>query len=167
MNVVAKESVALRRMTAKDNAAIASVIRQVSAEYGLTADKGYTVADPNLDELYQLYSQKGAAYWVVEFEGVVVGGGGVAPLSCSEPDICELQKMYFLPSARGRGLAKKLALLALDHARVQGFTRCYLETTEFLKEAIGLYEHLGFKHISEPLGCTGHVDCEVRMLKTL
>ncbi|ECF7150528.1 GNAT family N-acetyltransferase, partial [Salmonella enterica] len=22
-------------------------------------------------------------------------------------------------------------------------------------------------HISEPLGCTGHVDCEVRMLKDL
>lgn len=41
----------------------------VSAEYGLTADKGYTVADPNLDELYELYSQPGSAYWVVEKEG--------------------------------------------------------------------------------------------------
>jgi len=167
MNVVAKQSLTLRRITAGDNAAIASVIRQVSAEYGLTADKGYTVADPNLDELYQLYSQPGHAYWIIEQDGCVVGGGGVAPLSCSEADICELQKMYFLPSARGQGLAKKLALLALDHARTQGFTRCYLETTAFLKEAIGLYEHLGFAHISAPLGCTGHVDCEVRMLKTL
>ncbi|NCB90458.1 MAG: GNAT family N-acetyltransferase, partial [Gammaproteobacteria bacterium] len=27
--------------------------------------------------------------------------------------------------------------------------------------------HLGFEHISEALGCTGHVDCEVRMLKPL
>ena len=97
----------------------------------------------------------------------MVGGGGVAPLSCSEPDICELQKMYFLPSVRGQGLAKKLALIALEHARTQGFKRCYLETTAFLKEAIGLYEHLGFTHIDAPLGCTGHVDCEVRMLKTL
>ncbi|MBX4564747.1 acetyltransferase, partial [Klebsiella pneumoniae] len=24
-----------------------------------------------------------------------------------------------------------------------------------------------FEHIDGPLGCTGHVDCEVRMLKTL
>jgi GNAT superfamily N-acetyltransferase len=40
------------------------------------------------------------------------------------------------------GLAKKLALLALDYAREQGFKRCYLETTAFLTEAIGLYEHL-------------------------
>ena len=157
----------LRRISADDNAAIANVIRQVSAEHGLTADKGYTVADPNLDELFQLYSQPGHAYWVVEYDGQVVGGGGVAPLTCSAPDICELQKMYFLPAMRGKGLAKKLALTALDHAREQGFKRCYLETTAFLKEAIGLYEHLGFEHIDAPLGCTGHVDCEVRMLKSL
>ncbi|MCM6435235.1 GNAT family N-acetyltransferase [Klebsiella pneumoniae] len=150
MNTSVPAATLLRRITAADNAAIARVIRQVSAEYGLTADKGYTVADPNLDELYELYSQPGSAYWVVEQEGEVVGGGGVAPLACSEPDICELQKMYFMTSARE-----------------QGFKRCYLETTAFLTEAIGLYEHLGFEHIDGPLGCTGHVDCEVRMLKTL
>ena len=164
MNLAAPQTFTLRRIASQDNAAIAAVIRQVSAEYGLTADKGYTVADPNLDELYELYSQPGSAYWVVEKEGEVVGGGGVAPLACSEPDICELQKMYFMTSARGQGLAKKLAL---DYAREQGFKRCYLETTAFLTEAIGLYEHLGFEHIDGPLGCTGHVDCEVRMLKTL
>ena len=55
--------------------------------------------------------------------------------------------------------------MALEHAREQGFKQCYLETTAFLTEAIRLYEHLGFEHISEALGCTGHVDCEVRMLK--
>jgi N-acetylglutamate synthase and related acetyltransferases len=157
----------LRRIIAQDNPTIALVIRQVSAEYGLTADKGYTVADPNLDELFQLYSQQGHAYWVLEDDGKIVGGGGIAPLQCSETDICELQKMYFLPSARGKGMAKKLALMAMEHAREQGFKRCYLETTAFLTEAIALYEHLGFEHIDGPLGCTGHVDCEVRMLKAL
>lgn len=167
MNIAAPVELALRRIAPQDNPAIARVIREVSAEYGLTADKGYTVADPNLDELYQLYSQPGHAYWVVEMDGCVVGGGGVAPLSCSEPDICELQKMYFLPVVRGKGLAKRLALQAMDFAREQGFARCYLETTAFLTEAIALYERLGFEHISEPLGCTGHVDCEVRMLKSL
>lgn len=157
----------LRPLQEKDNPAIARVIREVSAEFGLTADKGYTVADPNLDVLFQLYSQPRHAYWVVEQDGHVVGGGGVAPLTGSEPDICELQKMYFLPAIRGKGLARQLALSALDFAREQGFTRCYLETTAFLKDAIALYERLGFAHIDGPLGCTGHVDCEVRMLKSL
>lgn len=51
--------------------------------------------------------------------------------------------------------------------RVLRVLNAVTETTAFLKEAIGLYEHLGFTHIDAPLGCTGHVDCEVRMLKTL
>ena len=167
MNNIAPQSPVMRRLTFQDNPAIVRVIRQVSDEYGLTADKGYTVADPNLDELYQVYSQPGHAYWVVEYDGEVVGGGGIAPLTGSESDICELQKMYFLPAIRGKGLAKKLALKAMEEAREMGFKRCYLETTAFLKEAIGLYEHLGFQHIDYALGCTGHVDCEVRMLREL
>ncbi|MGP6489800.1 N-acetyltransferase [Duffyella gerundensis] len=157
----------LRPMVASDNPSVARVIRTVSAEFGLTADKGYTVADPNLDRLFELYSEANSAYWVVEMDGEVVGGGGIAPLLCSAPDICELQKMYFLPQLRGLGLARRLALQALDFARDRGFRRCYLETTASLTRAIALYEQLGFEHITEPLGCTGHVDCEVRMLKAL
>ncbi len=156
----------LRRIQKTDNPVIARIIRQVSAEFGLSADKGYTVADPNLDTLYETYSQPGHAYWVVEQAGEVTGGG-IAPLPGGEPDICELQKMYFLAQARGQGQAKALALTAMAFARKQGFRRCYLETTASLKQAIALYERLGFAHISAPLGNTGHVDCEVRMLKVL
>ncbi|CAI0936833.1 GNAT family N-acetyltransferase [Serratia proteamaculans] len=157
----------VRPITADDNAAIANVIREVSAEHGLTADKGYTVSDPNLDVLYQLYSLPRSAYWVIEVDGKIAGGGGVAPLQGGEDDICELQKMYFLPVLRGQGLAKRLALQALEFARQQGFRCCYLETTASLTQAIGLYEHLGFEHIDQAMGTTGHIDCEVTMLKTL
>ena len=142
----------VRPITADDNAAIANVIREVSAEHGLTADKGYTVSDPNLDVLYQLYSLPRSAYWVIEVDGRIAGGGGVAPLQGGEDDICELQKMYFLPLLRGQGLAKRLALQALEFARQQGFRCCYLETTASLTQAIGLYEHLGFEHIDHADG---------------
>ena len=157
----------VRPITAADNLAIANVIRDVSAEFGLTADKGYTVSDPNLDHLFELYSQPRSAYWVIEVDGNIAGGGGVAPLSGGEADLCELQKMYFLPILRGKGLAQQLALQALAFARQQGFGRCYLETTASLTSAIGLYEKLGFEHIDCSMGNTGHVDCEVTMLKKL
>ena len=130
MNVVASPALRLRKLTVADNPAIAHVIRQVSAEYGLTADKGYTVADPNLDELYQVYSQPGHAYWVVEYEGEVVGGGGIAPLTGSESDICELQRCIFFRLSAAKGW-QKLALMAMEQAREMGFKRCYLETTAF------------------------------------
>ncbi|AJJ19108.1 MULTISPECIES: GNAT family N-acetyltransferase [Yersinia] len=157
----------VRPITVADNLAIANVIRDVSAEFGLTADKGYTVSDPNLDHLFELYSQPRSAYWVIEVDGNIAGGGGIAPLSGGEADLCELQKMYFLPILRGKGLAKQLALQALAFARQQGFGRCYLETTASLTSAIGLYEKLGFEHIDCSMGNTGHVDCEVTMLKKL
>ena len=157
----------VRPITAADNPHIAQVIRDVSAEFGLTADKGYTVSDPQLDHLFELYSAEHSASWIVEHQGKVVGGGGVAPLACSAPDICELQKMYFLPEVRGFGVARELALRAMEHARQRGFRRCYLETTSSLTRAIRLYESLGFELIDSALGCTGHTDCEVRMLRTL
>ncbi|AAN53990.1 GNAT family N-acetyltransferase [Shewanella oneidensis MR-1] len=156
----------IRVASATDDAAIAQVIRDVSAEYGLTADKGYSVADPTLDCLSQIYSQAGAQYWVVEYEGKVVGGAGIAPLA-NNAGICELQKMYFMPEIRGKGLAKRLALLALDFARQTGYQSCYLETTAILKEALKLYEHLGFYPLSAPLGNTGHDACEIPMLLPL
>jgi putative acetyltransferase len=157
----------LRPIAAADNPHIAQVIRDVSAEFGLTADKGYTVSDPQLDRLFELYSAEQSAYWIIEYHGKIMGGGGIAPLACSAPDICELQKMYFLPEVRGLGLARELALLAMDHARLHGFRRCYLETTGSLTRAISLYQSLGFELIDNAMGCTGHVDCEVRMLKPL
>ncbi|WP_418103986.1 bifunctional helix-turn-helix transcriptional regulator/GNAT family N-acetyltransferase [Vibrio harveyi] len=161
----AKEYV-LRPLTKVDNSQVADVIRKVSAEYGLTADKGYGVADPTLDDMYSVYDQQGAAYWVVEYQGEIVGGGGFAPLA-GEPNVCELQKMYFLPQTRGHGLAKRIVALSLQLAKQFGYQQCYLETTECLREAVGLYEKLGFEHLDAPLGQTGHDACEVVMLKTL
>lgn len=157
----------IRLIQPADDCHIARVIRDVSAEFGLTADKGFTVADPDLDRLFELYSAPDSAYWVIEHDGVVVGGGGVAPLLCSEADVCELQKMYFMPVIRGMGIARNLAVQAMAFARQRGYKRCYLETTASLTRAIRLYEHLGFEHIDAPMGCTGHVDCEVRMLRRL
>ncbi|GAK24140.1 histone acetyltransferase HPA2 [Vibrio sp. JCM 19052] len=160
------EEYVLRPLTKADNSQVAEVIRKVSAEYGLTADKGYGVADPTLDDMYSVYDQQGAAYWVVEYQGKIVGGGGFAPLA-GEPNVCELQKMYFLPQTRGHGLAKRIVALSLQLAKQFGYQQCYLETTECLREAVGLYEKLGFEHLDAPLGQTGHDACEVVMLKTL
>lgn len=157
----------IRPIIPADNARIAAVIRAVSAEYGLTADKGYGVADPNLDFLHETYRGERSRYWVIEGpDGTLLGGGGIAPLA-GAPDVCELQKMYFLPALRGLGLGRRLVLLALAEARALGYQRCYLETTEVLREATTLYESLGFEHLPGPLGCTGHDACETCMVLEL
>lgn len=158
----------IRPITAADNPHIAAVIRAVSTEYGLTADKGYGVADPNLDRLHETYQGAQSRYWVIEGpDGTILGGGGIAPLAGEEGQVCELQKMYFMPSLRGLGLGRRLVLQALDEARALGYQRCYLETTAVLREATALYESLGFEHLPGPLGCTGHDACEICMVLAL
>lgn len=158
----------IRPITPADNPAIAAVVRAVSAEYGLTADKGYGVADPNLDFLHETYQGERSRYWVIEGpDGTILGGGGIAPLAGEEGQVCELQKMYFMPSLRGLGLGRRLVLQALDEARALGYQRCYLETTAVLREATALYESLGFEHLPGPLGSTGHDACEICMVLAL
>ena len=158
----------LRPIQPKDNAAMAAIIRTVSAEFGLAPSAGFAVADAALDDLYAVYSDDTAAYWVVENEaGEVVGGGGVAPLQ-GEPDILEIQKMYFLPETRGQGLAKSILLLCFAFGEHQGKTAFYLETTAKLNQAVALYEKLGFAHLDKPLGNTGHsAACEIYMYKKI
>nr|WP_086939710.1 bifunctional helix-turn-helix transcriptional regulator/GNAT family N-acetyltransferase [Thaumasiovibrio occultus] len=170
-----------RPLTPLDNAGMAAVVRRVSAEYGLTPDRGFGVADPTLDTLSDVYQANNAAFWVIEKDHRILGGGGIAPLAgqarsvgakqgqpSGEIDkVCELQKMYFLPELRGLGFARKLAATALKFAREQGYTACYLETTACLEPAIKLYQSLGFQFIDHAMGNTGHDACEIRMLKHL
>ncbi|MFV7785750.1 bifunctional helix-turn-helix transcriptional regulator/GNAT family N-acetyltransferase [Shewanella marisflavi] len=162
----AQQGYEIRSLEEQDNRHIARVIRNVSAEYGLTPDKGYSVADPTLDDLYSVYQGDKAHYWVVDYKGLVMGGVGIAPLP-GHSEICELQKMYFDPKLRGKGFAKRMALQAFEFARRQGFSLCYLETTACLHEAVKLYEKLGFEHLDAPLGNTGHDACEMPMLLKL
>lgn len=156
----------IREIAATDNAAMAQIIRDVSAEYGLTADKGYGVSDPTLDSLSEVYQANNACYWVIEQDGELLGGGGIAPLN-NQPGVCELQKMYFSQALRGKGFARRLALQAIGFATEQAYDACYLETTANLTEAIKLYESLSFQHLDAPLGSTGHDACEITMLLKL
>lgn len=154
----------IRPVTEADNPAVASVIRSVSDEYGLKAEDGFAVGDPAVDSMFETYDATGCRYWIIEFQGKIVGGGGIAPLAGSSDGLCELQKMYFMPECRGRGLGRRLVLKALEFARGAGYRACYLETTEELKEATSLYQALGFSTQDCALGDTGHGVCELRYL---
>ena len=158
----------IRPIQTKDDPQIAQVIREVSKEYGLATDAGFAVSDPILDQMSEVYHHPNSQYWViVDQQDNVLGGGGIAPL-LGDSTLLEIQKMYFLPVLRGQGFAKKLLQQCFDFAKAQGFHDCYLETTATLKEAVTLYERLGFQHLAQPRGQTGHSQaCEIWMLKAL
>jgi putative acetyltransferase len=157
---------AIRPIEAGDDVSIARVLRPVMPEFGAVGC-GFAINDPEVDWMSRAYAQPRSAYFVVEDDGIVLGGGGVAPLSGGDEDVCELRKMYFLPQARGRGAGAALMSRCLDAARGFGFHRCYLETLGGMDAAMKLYERSGFTRIAAPLGATGHGGCNTFYLRAL
>ncbi|TAK38453.1 MAG: GNAT family N-acetyltransferase [Lysobacteraceae bacterium] len=156
----------IRPIRAEDDARMAWIIRTVMPEFGATGC-GFAISDPEVDWMSRAYSAPRNAYFVVERDGVVVGGGGVAPLEGGAHGTCELRKMYFLPEARGLGAGAAMMARCLEAARGFGFTQCYLETLSGMDAAMKLYERSGFRRIDAPMGATGHGGCNTFYLLDL
>jgi putative acetyltransferase len=155
-----------RRITAKDNDAVARIIRTVMPEFGASG-AGFAIHDKEVDGMFAAYNVERAAYFVCEENNIIVGGGGVGPLAGGDADICELKKMYFLPQARRRGLGQKILEHCLAAAREMSYNLCYLETFNTMKRAMKLYERNGFEQIPAALGSTGHFACDTFYLRKL
>ena len=159
-------SINIRPISKEDNPKIAIIIRSCLTEFG--ANKPGTVYyDKTTDQLFELFQKNGAAYFIAEQDGQVVGGGGIFPSPGLPVGTCELVKMYLLPLARGTGIGATLMNTCLSKAKEMGFVNMYIETLPELKKAISVYEKFGFNYLDKPLGNTGHFGCSVWMLKSL
>jgi putative acetyltransferase len=159
-------SINIRPISIEDNPLIATIIRSCLTEFG--ANKPGTVYyDKTTDHLFELFQENGAAYFIAEQDGQVMGGGGIFPSPGLPAGTCELVKMYLLPLARGMGIGATLMNNCMSKAKELGFVSMYIETLPELKKAISVYEKFGFEYLEKPLGDTGHFGCSVWMLKSL
>jgi putative acetyltransferase len=155
----------IREIKKEDNAKVKDIIQDSLKSLGL-AIPGSAYYDPQLNDLHQYYNDlKHANYWVIEMEGEVVGGVGIAPFN-EHDKVCELQKLYLSPKAQGLGLSKKLMETALSFA-ANHYEKCYLETMHELKTACTLYGKFGFTLLSEPLPGSEHSAMDAWYLKDL
>lgn len=156
----------IRLIEKADNEKIAATIRKVIIEMG-APKVGTAYEDEELEAMFEAYQKDRFIYFVVEHENEVLGGAGIAPLKNEDPSICELQKMYFLKEARGRGLGKQMIQKCIDFAKASNFEQCYIETMPNMQDAQKLYIKTGFEYIDHAMGNTGHSSCPVWMLKSL
>ncbi len=155
----------VREILPQDDKVIESIIRGCLIEFG-AAHEGTAWADPDLGRFSEIYSSAEERYWVAaDMDGTIVGGVGIGKLTGAE-DICELQKMYCIPRARGTGAAHLLITAALDFAAGY-YKKCYLETLPNMTAAQKFYEKYGFVRICEPPVRTAHFLCDVRYIKEL
>jgi GNAT superfamily N-acetyltransferase len=117
---------------------VEAMVQDVSRMYGRIDVPGAPTATP-VD-----MAPPGGAF-VVVFDGdVPVAGGGLKRL---DDEACEIKRMYVVPEARGRGLAKVLLQGLEDEARRLGYRVARLDTGPQQPQAQRMYERAGYAPI--------------------
>lgn len=156
----------IRPIQKSDDAELGKLIKSVLTEF--KANKpGTAYFDESTDHLSTVFEDPNSAYWVLEEEGKILGGGGVFLTSGLPPATCELVKLYLYPEARGKGLGKALIDKCFESAKQLGYESMYLESMPELNQAVNMYERMGFEHQCSPLGNSGHFGCDIWMVKKL
>jgi putative acetyltransferase len=88
------------------------------------------------------------AFFVLRVDGAPAGCGGV---KVYEDGYGEVKRMFVRPQFRGAGLSKRMLAHLEGYARGQGLPLLRLETGIHQREAIALYEGMGFVEIG-PFG---------------
>lgn len=155
----------VRPIQPEDNPFIEQIIRECLIEFGGNR-AGLAWEDDSLGDLFHYYNGEGnRAYWIVEHEGKVSGGCGIAPFADSD-SVCELQKMYLSQEIRGKGAASGLLDTALSFAKLH-YKNCYLETLQNMQAANRFYSKKGFVQLDEPLAGSEHFACDAWYIKDL
>ena len=105
---------------------------------------GYQSLDTELRDLAAKYGPPRGRTFIAIVGNEVVAGGAYRRLS---DETCELKRLFVTDKARGNGLGRKLSDTLIAAAAADGFTAMKLDTGNLMKEAIAMYESIGFSHI--------------------
>ena len=158
--------ISLRRIEARDNAAMARIIRESLLEYDVPRE-GTVFSDPTTDDLYRLFNEPASVYFVAEDNGVLVGGCGIFPTAGLPEGYAELVKLYVAAAARGNGVGNLLMERCVMAARGMQYSHLYLESFPQLDKAVSMYIRAGFRSLDHSLGDSGHHACTIWMVKEL
>ncbi len=132
-----------RRVPAEDPAArrlVADMIDELEPLYGRIDAPGAPTASPD-----DFRPPAGTFLVGSEGEGIVCGGG-VKQLSDTH---CEIKRMYVVPQARGRGVARALLAALEDAASELGYAVVRLDTGPLQPHAQALYLACGYRPITD------------------
>jgi ribosomal protein S18 acetylase RimI-like enzyme len=130
-----------------DSAGDLAQARALFVEYaaGLGVDLAFQSFDEELAGLPGDYAPPGGRLLLAWAGDVVVGCGALRALA---GDACEMKRLYVRPAARGLGVGTALVNRLIELGRRLGYARMRLDTLPTMREAIALYEALGFRPIA-------------------
>ncbi len=116
-----------------------------------------------LARLLTLFAPPSAECLLARLNGAPVGTVMTKPHSA---DMCEMNRMFVRPSARGHGVGRALVSELLVAARGLGYHRMMLVAAAHHTEALALYRSFGFTE-DPNLPDTGAGDIELRLIRDL
>jgi putative acetyltransferase len=161
-----QSEVIFREVKKEDNVLLARMIRQVFKEHD-APQTGTVFSDPTTDDLFGLFHKSRSVLWVAELNGIALGCCGIYPTQGLKNSCAELVKYYLAESERGKGTGRQLMELCIASARKLGYKKLYIESMPHFSKAVRIYEKLGFRKLSSPLGNSGHTTCNIWMLLEL
>jgi ribosomal protein S18 acetylase RimI-like enzyme len=104
----------------------------------------YEKADDDLLEHPQKYIQLGSFIFLAHYNAEIVGTVSLVPKG---RHTFEIVKLGVIDAYRGLGFGKKLMQICLEVCKKENTELITLETSSKLKNALKLYEKLGFIHV--------------------
>ncbi len=159
-------SINIRLIEKQDNSKVANMIRGVFDEYEAIKE-GTVYTDPTTDKLFEFFHTPNSVLYVAEMDGEIHGCCGVYP-TIGLPEGCvELVKFYVSSEIRGKGFGRQLFKKCEVAAINFGYDQLYIESMDDFREAVTMYEKMGFITLDKAMGSSGHFGCDIWMLKNL
>ncbi|HEY7849890.1 MAG TPA: GNAT family N-acetyltransferase [Ktedonobacterales bacterium] len=129
----------LRAFTSADQPAARTLILAGLGERFGSIDE---TRNPDIDDIAAHFLARGHLFIVAELAGEVVGTGGL--LFEDDGATCQLVRVSVRRDLRRRGIARALVAALLAEARQRERLRVWVETNVSWRDAIALYQRMGF-----------------------